>query len=93
MIKVTRKKKTPLRKCVVTNEMKPKEELIRIVRTPDGEVFVDPTSKKSGRGAYITLEEAIVLEAKNKNILSRHLKVKIPEDVYDALLHEIRKNR
>lgn len=92
MIKVARNKKTPLRKCVVTNEMKAKGELIRIVRTPDGEVLVDPTSKKSGRGAYITLEEAIVLEAKNKNILSKHLKVKVPEEIYDQLLSEIRKN-
>ncbi|SDY70587.1 hypothetical protein SAMN05421736_10387 [Evansella caseinilytica] len=83
-------KKTPLRKCVITNEMKPKKELIRIVRTPEGEVLIDHTSKKSGRGAYISANKAVIAEAKKKNALSRHLKVDVPGELYDQLLQEVK---
>lgn len=51
---MAKKKKIPERKCVITNEMKPKKELIRIVRNKEGEVFVDVTGKKNGRGAYLS---------------------------------------
>ncbi|MCE7794565.1 YlxR family protein [Salipaludibacillus sp. CUR1] len=81
------KKKTPLRKCVVTQEMRPKKELIRVVRSPEGEVFIDPTSKKSGRGAYISNDAQVINEAKKKNSLARHLKAEVPETLYDSLLH------
>ncbi|MDN6627081.1 MAG: YlxR family protein, partial [Pisciglobus halotolerans] len=47
-------KKRPLRKCIVSGEMKPKEDMIRIVRNKDGEVFIDETGKKNGRGAYVS---------------------------------------
>lgn len=80
------KKKIPLRKCVVTQEMKPKKELIRIVRSPEGEVFVDLTSKKSGRGAYVSRDYDVISAAKKKDSLSRHLKAQIPETVYEELL-------
>ncbi|WP_147802317.1 RNase P modulator RnpM [Alkalicoccus halolimnae] len=79
------KKKTPLRKCIVTQEMKPKKELLRVVRSPEGEVFLDPTSKKSGRGAYLTNDLETIDLAQKKEILSRHLKVKVPEELYDEL--------
>lgn len=82
------KKKTPLRKCVVTQEMKPKKELIRVVRSPEGEVFVDPSSKKSGRGAYIANDRDVIEKAKKANLLARHLKAKVDEDVYDQLIRE-----
>ena len=49
------RKKVPLRKCIVTGEMKPKKELVRIVRSKEGEVSIDLTGKKSGRGAYLSL--------------------------------------
>lgn len=81
-----KKKKIPLRKCVITNERKPKKELIRVVRTPEGEVLVDYSSKKSGRGAYLTLEESVIHEAKEKNILAKHLNVEIPNEIYDELI-------
>ncbi|UCZ51686.1 YlxR family protein [Bacillus shivajii] len=87
------KKKTPLRKCVVSNEMKPKKELIRVVRSPEGDVFIDPTSKKSGRGAYISNDEQVVLEAKKKNILARHLKANVADEIYDELLKEVHKGQ
>jgi predicted RNA-binding protein YlxR (DUF448 family) len=80
-----KQRKIPLRKCVVTNEMKPKQELIRVVRSPEGEVSIDPTGKKSGRGAYISNSEECFSVAKKKNILSRHLNVKVSEELYDQL--------
>ena len=64
------RKKIPMRKCVATGEMKPKKELIRIVRSKEGEVSLDPTGKKSGRGAYLTLNRDIIELAKKKNVLS-----------------------
>lgn len=63
-------KKVPLRKCVVTGEMKPKKELIRIVRSKEGEVSVDLTGKKSGRGAYLSLEKETILKAKKEKRIS-----------------------
>ncbi|UTR10829.1 YlxR family protein [Evansella sp. LMS18] len=81
-------RKTPLRKCVITNEMRPKRELIRVVRTPDGDVQIDPTSKQSGRGAYISADPEVIQEAKKKNILSRHLKTNVDAELYDLLLAE-----
>ncbi|SFE38286.1 RNase P modulator RnpM [Alteribacillus iranensis] len=82
------KRKKPLRKCVVTGEVKEKRELIRVVRDPDGFVFVDHTGKKNGRGAYLTDEEDCFQEAKRKDVLSRHLNVKISSDDYDRLIQE-----
>lgn len=60
-------KKTPLRKCVVTQEMLNKRELIRVVRTPEGEVKLDPTGKASGRGAYISRTMEAFETAKKKS--------------------------
>lgn len=79
------KRKVPLRKCVVTNEMKPKQELIRIVRSPEGVVSVDPTGKKNGRGAYISNSEEVFELAKKKDVLSRHLQTKVSPEIYDQL--------
>jgi predicted RNA-binding protein YlxR (DUF448 family) len=79
-------KKIPMRKCVVTGEMKPKKEMIRIVRSKEGEVSIDPTGKKAGRGAYITLSRECVLLAKKKNTLAHHLKAEIDESLYEQLL-------
>ncbi|MBU8906973.1 RNase P modulator RnpM [Desertibacillus haloalkaliphilus] len=80
-----KKRKVPLRKCVVTNEMKPKQELIRIVRSPEGDVSIDPTGKKNGRGAYISNSKECFEMAKKKDILSRHLNVKVSNEIYDHL--------
>ncbi|MBB6452883.1 hypothetical protein HNQ94_001329 [Salirhabdus euzebyi] len=83
---MVKKKKTPLRKCVVTKEMKDKKELIRIVRNKEGEVFVDKTGKQNGRGAYISKDKDVIEKAKNKDILSQQLKTKIDPSLYDELL-------
>ncbi|WP_462409272.1 RNase P modulator RnpM [Neobacillus sp. Marseille-QA0830] len=85
------KRKVPMRKCVATGEMKPKKELVRIVRSKEGEVSIDLTGKKSGRGAYLSKDKDAVLLAKKKNILSNHLEVSIDESLYDELLGLIEK--
>ncbi len=82
-------KKIPMRTCVVTGERFPKGELLRIVKTPEGEIKPDLTGKLNGRGAYIkkdieTLEKAI----KNK-ALERHLEIKIDENVYEEIRNVI----
>ncbi|MBN8199631.1 MULTISPECIES: RNase P modulator RnpM [Bacillaceae] len=87
------RKKVPLRKCVATGEMRPKKELVRIVRSKEGEVSVDPTGKKSGRGAYLSKEKEAVLLAKKKNILANHLEVSIDEAIYEELLELIEKEK
>lgn len=84
-------KKTPLRKCIVTQEMHDKRELIRIVRTPDGTVKVDPTGKASGRGAYIVRSMEAFQIAKSKKLLNRALKMEISEEMYRALEEELQK--
>lgn len=85
------RKKVPLRKCIVTGEMKPKKELVRIVRSKEGEVSIDLTGKKSGRGAYLTLDKETVMLAKKKNALANHLQVSIDHSIYDELLQLIEK--
>jgi predicted RNA-binding protein YlxR (DUF448 family) len=80
-----------MRKCVATGEMKPKKELVRIVRSKEGEVSIDLTGKKSGRGAYLSLNKEAVLLAKKKNTLSNHLEVPINDSIYEELLELIEK--
>ena len=87
------RKKIPMRKCVATGEMRPKKELIRIVRSKEGEVSIDPTGKKSGRGAYLTKDKDTVLLAKKRNILSKQLEANIDESIYDELLDLIEKEK
>lgn len=90
---VNSRKKVPMRKCVATGEMRPKKELVRIVRSKEGEVSVDPTGKKSGRGAYLSKNKEAVLLAKKRNILSKHLEANIDETLYDELLDLIEKEK
>lgn len=82
---MVQKRKIPQRKCVVTNEMKPKKDLIRIVRNKDGEVFVDTTGKKNGRGAYISRDMDVITKAENKNVLSQQLNTAIDPSIYESL--------
>lgn len=82
-------RKEPLRKCVVTGEMKTKKEMIRIVRNKENEVFIDETGKANGRGAYVSLDPAVVKEAKEKNVISSALKVSVPAEFYDELLDRV----
>ncbi|MBE3569317.1 MAG: YlxR family protein [Bacillales bacterium] len=86
-------KKIPLRKCVATGEMKPKKEMIRIVRSKEGTVSIDPTGKKSGRGAYLSKDKEAILLAKKTNALSRHLNVQIDDSLYSELIEYIEKEK
>lgn len=78
-------KKIPLRRCVVTKEQLPKNELLRIVKNKENEVFVDLTGKANGRGAYIKKDVNVLQIAKNKKILERALEVQISEEVYEEI--------
>lgn len=80
-----KQKKLPLRKCVVTQEMLPKKELIRVVRTPEGDVVIDQTGKVNGRGAYLSKDIEVVRQAEKKRTLDHHLKVKTSDDLYEQL--------
>lgn len=82
---MVKKRKTSLRKCVVTKEMFPKETLIRVVRNKEGEVFVDPTGKKNGRGAYVSKSKEVILRAKETGVLRTHLQAEIDPSIYDQL--------
>lgn len=78
-------KKVPLRKCLATNEMFPKKEMIRIVRSKEGEVTVDLTGKKAGRGAYVSKSEQAIEIARKRKVLDNQLEVKVPDHIYDEL--------
>ena len=78
-------KKIPMRKCVVTNERFPKGELLRVVRTPEGNVEVDTTGKKNGHGAYLKKDLEVLAKAEKSNALSKALEMDIPEEFWEEL--------
>lgn len=82
-------RKIPMRKCNGCNEMKPKKELVRIVRSPDGDISVDLTGKKSGRGAYVCRDVKCLAMAKKAKRIERALECNISEEVYSKLETEI----
>jgi uncharacterized protein len=82
-------KKIPLRMCTGCMEMKPKKELVRVVRSKEGEVSVDLTGKKSGRGAYICRNLQCLDKAYKAKRLEKNLEVKIEEEVYNRLRDEV----
>ena len=79
-------KKIPLRKCVATNEQLPKKELIRIVKSKDGEIFIDDSGKKNGRGAYLKRSKVAIELAKKKSSLEKSLQIKISDEIYEELM-------
>ncbi len=82
-------KKIPMRSCVVTHEKCEKKDLIRIIRTPEGNVEIDLTGKKNGRGAYIKKDINVVNSARKSKILNKHLEVEVKDDIYDELINII----
>ena len=78
-------RKIPIRRCCGCGEGKPKKELVRIVRPPEGEVSLDLTGKKAGRGAYLCRDAACLAKARKKKSLERALSVSIPPEVYEAM--------
>ena len=85
-------KKIPMRSCVVTGERLPKKELLRIVKTPEGEVKPDLSGKLNGRGAYIKMDVETLEKAKKTKALERHLEVKIDDNVYEEIRNVIVNN-
>ena len=82
-------KSLPLRMCLGCREPKPKTNLIRIVKTPEGSIFLDGRGKVSGRGAYICRSRACFDKAFRSKALERSLSVSIPEEIYEAILKKL----
>ena len=80
-----KQRKIPQRQCVGCRTMKDKKALVRIVKTPEGEICVDTTGKKAGRGAYICPDAACLQRAMKSRALERSFETAIGEDVYAAL--------
>ena len=82
-------KKIPMRQCLGCNDHKPKNELMRVVRTPEGDVVLDFTGKKSGRGAYVCKSLSCLRKARKSKRLEKNLDCAISEEVYDNMESEI----
>ncbi len=85
-----KQKKIPLRTCCITGEKLEKKELIRVVKTPEGNVVVDETGKANGRGAYLKKDLSVIEKAKQNKALERHLEIKIDDSIYEELKNIIK---
>ncbi len=83
------KKDTVLRTCVVTHEKLEKKDLIRIVKSPDGKVFIDESLKANGRGCYLKKDKEVILKAKKSKALDRNLNILVNDEIYEELLNRI----
>lgn len=81
-----KKRKLPLRKCVITGQQHPKQDLLRVVKNKDNQVFVDQTGKINGRGAYLLKDITVIKKAIKSKKLDRHLETQIPDSIYEELL-------
>ena len=84
-----KRKKVPIRLCTGCQQARPKREMIRVVRNSEGEIFLDKTGKKSGRGAYICPDKACLDSARKSKKLEKSLGVKIDEQIYAQLEEEL----
>ena len=86
-----KKRKIPTRKCILTNEMFPKKDLLRIVKNKEGEISVDPTGKKAGRGAYVVSDLEVINNAKDKKLLEKFVSTtpEIMEPIYNEVIRLI----
>lgn len=82
-------KKIPMRMCIGCGEMKPKKELIRIVKSKEGEISLDLTGKKSGRGAYICKDLKCLKQARKSRKLERSFCCQISDEIYDGMEREL----
>ena len=85
-----KQKKIPVRRCVGCNTQRPKRELVRVVRSPEGEINIDLRGKAPGRGAYLCPSAACLAKARKAKRLERTFEVPIPDGIYDRLTEEIR---
>ncbi|HEM6508745.1 RNase P modulator RnpM [Streptococcus sp. 2021WUSS124] len=79
-------RKIPLRKSVVSGEIIDKRDLLRIVKNKEGQVFIDPTGKANGRGAYIKLDNDEAIQAKKRRVFDRSFSMEVTEEFYDELI-------
>lgn len=82
-------KKVPMRQCVGCHNMVSKREMIRVIKTSDGQIMLDATGKKNGRGAYICNSRECLEKAIKSRSLERSLKASIPSEIYDSLKEEL----
>ncbi len=82
-------KKIPLRQCIGCGKMKSKKEMIRVIKTPEGEIMMDATGRKNGRGAYICPSSECLKKAIKSKGLERSFKMNIPKEVYEQLTKEM----
>ena len=87
-----KQKKIPLRRCTGCGEQKPKKELVRVVKTPDGEILLDLTGKASGRGAYICNNAKCLKKARKSKRIDRTFEMTIPDAIYEQMEAQISKN-
>lgn len=85
-------KKIPLRKCMGCGEMKPKKELVRVVKTPEDEIVLDLTGKRNGRGAYICRDTECLKKARKSKRIEKSFQCQIPDEVYDKMEEELKNN-
>ena len=83
------KKKIPMRQCVGCREMKPKRELLRVVRSPEGEIALHFRGRNPGRGAYVCPDAACLARAKKSRALERAFGIPVPDEVYDELSRQL----
>jgi len=84
------KKKVPLRQCTGCGEMKSKKEMIRVIKTPEGDIVADFTGKQNGRGAYLCNSFECFQKARKTRAIERSLKITIPDEIYDQLEKELK---
>ena len=81
-------KKIPLRQCVGCMEMKEKKSMMRVLKTPEGDIVLDTTGKKNGRGAYLCMDKECLVKARKNKGLERSFKMSIPDEIYESLEKE-----
>ena len=82
-------KRVPMRQCVGCGEMKPKKELIRVLRTDDGQITLDASGRKNGRGAYLCRNPECLKQAERRKGLERSFQMSIPKEIYESLGKEL----
>ena len=87
-----KQKKIPMRRCTGCGEQKPQKELVRVVKTPDGEILLDLTGKASGRGAYICNNAECLKKARKSKRIDRTFEMTIPDAIYEQMEEEISKD-
>lgn len=86
---MTAVKKIPLRKCTGCGEMKPKKEMVRVIKTAEEEIFMDLTGKMNGRGAYVCRSEECLKRAIKTKAIERSLGINVSDEVYEQLMKEL----